>query len=49
MKTLFSSFSLILIFLFFTAVAYLSTAGLETSKFNNLIEKEIQKKIQKYN
>tara|TARA_B110000971_G_scaffold159533_1_gene163024 strand:+ start:2964 stop:5156 length:2193 start_codon:yes stop_codon:yes gene_type:complete len=44
MKTLFSSFSLILIFLFFTAVAYLSTAGLETSKFNNLIEKEIQKK-----
>jgi len=44
MKTLFSSFLLILIFLFFSAVAYLSTAGLETSKFNNLIVKEIQKK-----
>ena len=34
----------ILIFLFVTIVIYLSTIGHETSKFNNLIIKEIKKK-----
>jgi hypothetical protein len=41
MKIFLYSIFLIFIFLFFGVIAYLSTVGLKTSKFNNLIIKEI--------
>jgi len=44
MKNFFYSIFFILLFLFSIAIFYLSTAGFETSKFNNLIIKEIKKK-----
>jgi len=44
MKNFFYSIFFILLFLFSIAFFYLSTAGFETSKFNNLIIKEIKKK-----
>ena len=44
MKRFLYSFFLTIIFLFILVVIYLSTIGFETSKFNNLIIKEIQKK-----
>ena len=44
MKNFFYFIFLTFIFLFFSTVVYLSTIGVETSKFNNLIVKEIKKK-----
>ncbi len=44
MKKFFYFIFLTFIFLFFSTVVYLSTIGVETSKFNNLIVKEIKKK-----
>ena len=44
MKNFFYSVFSILVFLFASVVIYLSTIGHETSKFNNLIVKEIKKK-----
>ena len=44
MKRFLYSVFLTIIFLFILVVIYLSTIGFETSKFNNLIIKEIQKK-----
>ena len=44
MKNFLYSVFFTIIFLFILAVIYLSTFGFETSKFNNLIIKEIQKK-----
>ena len=44
MKKFFYSIFFILLFLFSIIILYLSTAGFETSKFNNLIIKEIKKK-----
>ena len=44
MKKFLYSFFLLLIFLSASIVTYLSIFGLETSKFNNLIVKEIKKK-----
>ncbi len=44
MKKFLYSFLLISIFLFISVAIYLSTFGLETSKFNNLIIKEVKKK-----
>jgi len=47
MKNFLYLFFLVLILLFTSAVIYLTTIGLETSKFNNLIVKEIEKKDSK--
>ena len=44
MKKFLYSIFLIIIFLFTMVVIYLSSIGHETSKFNNLIIKEIKKK-----
>ena len=44
MKNFLYLVSLVLIFVFASIVIYLSTIGIETSKFNNLIVKEIKKK-----
>jgi len=44
MKKFFYSIFLILLFLFIVAPIYLSTIGIETSRFNNLIISEISKK-----
>ena len=43
MKSFFYSISFIFIFLLISAIVYLSTIGFETSKFNNLITKEVTK------
>ena len=47
MKNFLYSISLIFIFLFTLLIIYFSTIGLETSKFNNLIIKEIKEKDSK--
>ncbi len=47
MKNFLYSISLISLFLFTLLIIYLSTIGLETSKFNNLIIKEIKEKDSK--
>ena len=47
MKKFLYSIFIIIIFLFAAVVLFLSTIGLETSKFNNLIIKEIAKKDSK--
>ena len=44
MKKFLYSVFLLIVFLFASLVVYLSTVGFETSKFNNLIVKEIKKK-----
>jgi len=43
MKSFFYSISFIFIFLLISAIVYLSTIGFETSKFNNIITKEVTK------
>ena len=45
MKKIIYSFFLIILVLITFAIVYLSTIGVETSKFNNLIINEIKKKI----
>ena len=47
MKKFIYSIFIILIFLIFSVVIYLSTIGLETERFNNLIIQEIKKKDSK--
>ena len=49
MKKFLYLFFLSIIFLFFSIVIYLSSIGYETSKFNNLVIKEIKKKTPKVN
>ena len=44
MKNFLYSIFLIILFIFVTAVIYLSTIGLETARFNSLVSKEVEKK-----
>ena len=44
MKKFFYTFIFLFIFSLISIVSYLSIIGLETSKFNNLIVKEVEKK-----
>ena len=44
MKKIFNYFSLIFIFSLVTLITILSTVGLKTNKFNNLISSEIKRK-----
>ncbi len=44
MKNFLYSIFLIILFIFVTAVIYLSTIGLETARFNNFVSKEVEKK-----